>query len=72
MAANGAVGISMARRHGAPAEQVAMPAFSSIRDQWQGPTAAERVKKTLFVVSVLSAGLYYLFIGVLLLARYLG
>jgi hypothetical protein len=49
-----------------------MPAFSSIRDQWQGLTAAERVKRTLFVVSVLSAGLYYLFLGVLLLARYLG
>ena len=72
MAANGALEISIARRQGAPAEQVAMPAFSSIRDQWQGLTAAERVKRTLFVVSVLSAGLYYLFIGVLLLARYLG
>ena len=60
----------MARRQGA--ERVAMPAFSSIRDQWQGLTAAERVKRTLFVVSVLSAGLYYLFISVLLLARYFG
>ena len=72
MAANGALGISMARRRGAPAERVAMPAFSSIRDQWQGLTAAERVKRTLFVVSVLSAGLYYLFIGMLLLACTLG
>jgi len=62
----------MARRQGTPAERVAMPAFGSIQDQWQGLTAAERVKKTLFVVSVLSAGLYYLFLGVLLLARYLG
>ena len=64
--------MSVARRPTLVSEQAAAPVFSSVQDQWQGLTAAERVKKTLFVVSLLAAGLYYLFIGVLLAGRFLG
>jgi hypothetical protein len=66
MESNGAIRIPIT------GDRAAMPAYGSLQQQWQGLTSSERIKKTLFLVSVVSAGLYYLFIGLILLARYFG
>jgi hypothetical protein len=72
METNGALRIPIVRDRGVGQKPSTMPAYRSFREQWQGLTASERIKKTLFLASVLMAGLYYLFIGGLLLVSYLG